>query len=221
MSQRTIEQMSPALMEYILSISLRDNPLLTQLREQSISYAQSSAMLTQPEQLQLIPLLIELMGAQRVIELGTFTGYSALAMAQALPGNGRLITCDINVESVAIGQPFWQQAKVADKIEVKIAPALESLAQLQTRQRSNFDLAFIDADKRHYFDYYEYCLTLLRPGGLIVIDNTLWDGKVIDDQDTRESTQVIRELNQHIMNDERVHISLIPLGDGLTLCRKL
>jgi predicted O-methyltransferase YrrM len=221
MSQRTIEQMSPALMEYILSVSLRDNPILTQLRQASVEHTQLGDMLTQPEQLQFIQLLIELTGARTILELGTFTGYSALAMAQALPSDGRIITCDINAQWTQVGQPFWQQANVADKIESHLMPASELLAQLQdSGANGSFDLAFIDADKRHYLTYYEQCLALLKPGGLVIIDNTLWDGKVIDDDDTRPSTQVIRELNQLIFHDERVHMSLVPLGDGLTLCRK-
>jgi predicted O-methyltransferase YrrM len=166
-------------------------------------------------------LLVEILGAQKTIELGVFTGYSALVVAQSLPEHGKVIACDINDENAAIARQYWHKAGVEQKIELRIAPALETLEILLNQGQANtFDFAFIDADKGNYPVYYEKVLQLIRPGGLIAIDNMLWGGKVADPSVQDESTQVIRALNQQIQQDDRVTLSLVPIGDGLLLARK-
>lgn len=173
-----------------------------------------------PIQAQFMQFLIRLIGAQRILELGTFTGYSALAMALALPENGRLITCDINNEWVKDTHQFWSKAGVADKIELRMKPALESLEDLiQEGMNASLDLIFIDADKTNYVQYYEYALRLVSPKGIILIDNVLWEGKVIDPLEVRGQTREIRRLNHILRNDERVEISLLPITDGLFLIK--
>lgn len=173
-----------------------------------------------PIQAQFMQFLIRMIGAQRILELGTFTGYSALAMALALPENGRLITCDINNEWVKDTYQFWSKAGVADKIELRMKPALESLEDLiQEGMNASFDLIFIDADKTNYVQYYEYALRLVSPKGIILIDNVLWEGKVIDPLEVRGQTREIRRLNHILRNDERVEISLLPITDGLFLIK--
>lgn len=173
-----------------------------------------------PIQAQFMQFLIRMIGAQRILELGTFTGYSALAMALALPENGRLITCDINNEWVKDTHQFWSKAGVADKIELRMKPALESLEDLiQEGMNASLDLIFIDADKTNYVQYYEYALRLVSPKGIILIDNVLWEGKVIDPLEVRGQTREIRRLNHILRNDERVEISLLPITDGLFLIK--
>jgi predicted O-methyltransferase YrrM len=219
MSPRTL-QLDPKLHDYLLSVSLRDTEPLRKLRERTAGL-EFSAMQTSPEQGQLMHLLVKLMGARRIIEVGTFTGYSALCMATALPDDGELIACDIEPEWVDMGREFWREAGVADKIEVRIAPALETLDGLASDgQGESFDFAYIDADKENYVAYYEKCLGLLRAGGLVAVDNTLWSGKVADESESEESTVAIREFNEHLAEDRRVDLSLVPIGDGLTLARK-
>lgn len=165
-------------------------------------------------------LLVKLMGARQILEIGTFTGYSALSMAQALPADGKITCCDISQEWTDIGKPYWREAGVEDKIELKIAPALDTLAALQADGNAGcFDLAFIDADKGNYQAYYEHCLTLVRPGGLILFDNTLWSGAVADTSNNDPDTLALRALNQALHLDDRIDLSLLPLGDGLTLAR--
>jgi len=167
-------------------------------------------------------LLIQLLGAQRTLDIGVFTGYSSLVVARELPESGEVIACDINEEWCAIAQRYWEEAGVASKIKLHLKPALETLQDLLKQGQANsFDFAFIDADKEKYDGYYEACLQLLRPGALIAIDNVLWGGAVIDLKDQTPPTLAIRKLNQKISKDERVFISLIPIGDGLTLVRKL
>jgi predicted O-methyltransferase YrrM len=166
-------------------------------------------------------LLVELLGAERIIEIGTFTGYSALCMAQALPPDGELVCCDLSLEWTDIAQSFWREAEVDDRITLHLAPALETLDQLlKGRAAGSFDMAFIDADKPNYLNYYERCLQLVRAGGLLLFDNTLWGGAVADPRDREPDTLAIRELNDALHRDERVSISLVPIGDGLTLARK-
>ena len=174
-----------------------------------------------PDQGQFMALLVELMGARNTLEVGTFTGYSALAMALALPNDGRLVACDVSEEWTAIGRPYWEEAGVADKIDLRLAPALETLdALLAEGLAGTFDFAFIDADKEGYEAYFERALELIRPGGLIALDNTLWEGKVLDPQVTDVNTEAIRRINTKLARDERVTLSLLPIGDGLTLARK-
>lgn len=174
-----------------------------------------------PEQGSFMALLVELIGATRAIEIGTFTGYSALCIAQAMSPVGRMICCDVSEEWTDIAQDFWERAGVRERIDLRIAPAKETLRELiDSGAKGNFDLAFIDADKTGYPDYYEACLELVRPGGLLMFDNTLWNGAVADPDRRDEDTVALRELNDLLFRDERVSISLVPIGDGLTLARR-
>jgi predicted O-methyltransferase YrrM len=208
------------LYRYLLDHSLRETDLLRKLREVT-SQEELSRMQIAPEQGQFMALLVELLGAERIIEIGTFTGYSALCMAQALPQNGELICCDTSIEWTDIAQSFWREAGVDERIHLHLAPALDTLDRLlEQGAAGSFDMAFIDADKPNYLNYYERCLRLLRTGGLLLFDNTLWGGAVADPQDRDPDTLAIRELNDALHHDERVGISLVPIGDGLTLARK-
>jgi predicted O-methyltransferase YrrM len=208
------------LYRYLLDHSLRETPLMRKLREVT-AQDELSRMQIAPEQGQFIALLVELLGAERIIEVGTFTGYSALCMAQALPPGGELVCCDLSREWTDIAQSFWQEAGVDDRISLHLAPALDTLDRLLEKGAAeSFDMAFIDADKPNYLNYYERCLQLLRTGGLLLFDNTLWSGAVADPRDREPDTLAIRELNDALHRDERVSISLVPIGDGLTLARK-
>ncbi|MCG8427332.1 MAG: class I SAM-dependent methyltransferase [Chromatiales bacterium] len=219
MTNRTLT-LDDRLYHYLIAHSVRETPLMEELRK--VTQRQEMArMQIAPEQGQFMALLVELMGARRIIEVGTFTGYSALCMAQVLPEDGELICCDISEEWTDIGRPFWQQAGVAERIDLRIAPALDTLdALVDAGEVEAFDMAFIDADKTNYSNYYERCLMLLRPGGLLMFDNTLWSGAVADPDDQEEDTVALRTLNDRLYRDERVAISLVPIGDGLTLVRK-
>jgi predicted O-methyltransferase YrrM len=207
------------LADYIQSISLREPAILRQLREETAKLSMARMQIS-PEQGQLMALLVQLMGAKKTLEIGVFTGYSALAVALVLPVDGKVIACDISEEYTAIAKDFWKKAGVSEKIDLRIAPALETLDQLISEETESFDLAFIDADKRNYENYYERALTLLRPGGLILIDNVLWSGKVTDPTITDKQTQAIREFNQKLHQDSRISLSLIAIADGLTLALK-
>ncbi len=219
MSNQTLN-LTPKLYQYLLSVSLHEAPVLKSLREET-SRLSGHKMQISPEQGQFMALLIELIGAKKTLEVGVYTGYSSLAVALALPADGRITACDINTESSDIAKSFWQKAGVMEKIELKIAPALETLDQLIAEGESNtFDFIFIDADKQNYSNYYERSLSLVRPGGLILIDNVLWSGHVADSTNNDMQTEAIRQLNQKIFEDTRISMSLLPLGDGLTLVRK-
>jgi len=218
MSNQTLS-ISDSVYKYILQHSLREHAQLVELRQLTAKH-EWARMQIAPEQGQLMALLVELTGAKNIVEVGTFTGYSALAMALALPADGKIICCDISKEWTDIGKPFWKQAGVEALIDLRIAPALDTLNKLIEQHRGNFDMAFIDADKSNYLNYYERCLELLRPGGLIMFDNTLWDGDVADSAINDEDTIAIRALNDQLHKDERVSVSLVPIGDGLTLARK-
>lgn len=219
MSNRTLN-LDERLYAYLLQHSLRETDTMQRLREVT-AQQEWSQMQIAPEQGQFMALLVELLGAKRIIEVGTYTGYSALCMAQALPEDGQLICCDVSEEWTSIGQDFWQQAGVAERIQLRIAPALDTLQQLlEQGEAGQFDMAFIDADKTNYPQYYEHCLQLLRPGGLLLLDNMLWDGAVADPANQEESTQVLRALNTQLQQDERVSVSLVPIGDGVSLVRK-
>jgi len=208
------------LYKYLLEHSLRESDLKRRLREVTASL-EMSRMQIAPEQGQFMAFLVELIGARRIIEVGTFTGYSALCMAEAMPVDGTLICCDVSDEWTGIARGFWREAGVEEHIDLRLAPALETLDTLLAQGKvGQFDLAFIDADKGNYAHYFEHCLTLLRPGGLILIDNTLWDGRVADPEDKEEDTRAIRTFNDQLLEDRRVTISLVPIGDGLTLARK-
>ncbi|MBN3952055.1 MAG: class I SAM-dependent methyltransferase [Nostoc sp. NMS7] len=208
------------LYNYLLSVSLREPEILLKLRQETASHPRSGMQIS-PEQGQFMRLLVELIGAKKTLEVGVFTGYSSLSVALALPADGKIIAADVSEEFTAIARRYWQEAGVADKIDLRLAPALETLDQLlATGQAETFDFAFIDADKENYDGYYERLLQLIRPGGLIAIDNVLWSGKVADPQYQDESTQVLRALNEKLHHDERVTLSLVPIADGLTLAIK-
>jgi len=219
MSNRTLN-LDDRLYQYLLDHSVRDTPTQRGLREVTRNQ-EWAVMQIAPEQGQLMALLVKLTGAERIIEIGTFTGYSALCMAAALPPSGRLVCCDVSEEWTSIGQPFWREAGVEERIDLRIAPALETLDELlNDGERGCFDMAFIDADKPNYGKYYECCLELLRCGGLLMFDNTLWNGAVADPDNTSADTLALRELNARLHADERVDICMLPIGDGLTLARK-
>jgi len=219
MTRRTID-LTDSLYEYLLANSLREPPVLARLRDETANRPMADMQIG-PEQGQFMRLLVELIGAKRTIEIGTFTGYSALSVAMSLPKDGKLIACDISEEYTAIARRYWAEAGLAARIDLRLAPALETLdGLLADGGAGTFDFAFIDADKEGYDGYYERCLTLLRPGGLIAIDNVLWDGNVVDDSDQSADTRAIRALNAKMLKDDRVTISLIPIGDGLMLARK-
>ena len=208
------------LADYIQSISLREPDILKQLWEETAKLS-IARMQISPEQGQFMALLVQLMGAKKTLEIGVFTGFSALSVALALPVDGKLVACDISEEYTAIAKEFWERAGVSEKIDLRIAPALETLETLIIEgETGSFDLAFIDADKRNYENYYERALTLLRSGGLILIDNVLWSGKVTDPMITDKQTQAIREFNQKLHQDSRISLSLIAIADGLTLALK-
>ena len=213
-------QLDDTLYKYLLSASLREPEVLRQLREETANHPYGGMQIA-PEQGQFMALLVELIGAQRVLEIGVFTGYSSTCMALALPPDGRLMALDLSAEYTGIARRYWQLAGVADKIELRLGPALASLDRLiEDGASDSFDLAFIDADKGHYAAYYERSLRLLRPGGLLLIDNVLWGGKVADPSIKDDDTQAIRALNRIIHTAERVTEVLLPVADGLTLARK-
>ncbi|MEH1902212.1 MAG: class I SAM-dependent methyltransferase [Nostoc sp.] len=208
------------LYNYLLSVSLREPEILLKLRQETASHPRSGMQIS-PEQGQFMRLLVQLIGAKKTLEVGVFTGYSSLSVALALPADGKIIAADVSEEFTAIARRYWQEAGVADKIDLRLAPGLETLDQLlATGQAETFDFAFIDADKENYEGYYERSLQLVRPGGLIVIDNVLWSGQVAQEQNQDESTQAIRALNEKLHHDERVSLSLVPIADGLTLAMK-
>lgn len=219
MSTRTLT-VTDRLYDYLMAHALREDDVLRRLREET-SKLPMARMQISPEQGQFMALLVRLMGAKRTLEVGVFTGYSSLCVAKALPPQGRVVACDVSAEWTAIGQRYWHEAGVADKIDLRIAPALMTLDALLAEGAANsFDFAFIDADKLSYDAYYERALRLVRPGGLIAIDNVLWGGSVADPSDQDEDTRAIRALNDKIHRDPRVDMSLLPIGDGVTLALK-
>lgn len=218
MSNRSIG-LKPELYDYLLSASVREPAELARLRAETAGHPQVNMQIA-PEQGQFMALLVKLMGAKRCIEVGVFTGYSSLAVALALPPTGRIVACDISEEYTQIARRHWEAAGVAGRIDLRIAPALDTLDALLAAGDGGYDFAFIDADKGAYADYYERLLALLRPGGLIAVDNTLWDGDVADAANQEPDTVAIRAFNEKLRDDERVDLSLVPIGDGLTLARK-
>lgn len=208
------------LYDYLLAVSLRETDVLRRLREATANHTMARMQIA-PEQGQFLQLLVYLLQARTIIEVGTFTGYSTLWMASALPAGGRLIACDTNEDYTAMAERYWREAGVDDRIEVHIAPALETLDKLlEQGQSGHIDMAFIDADKVEYPDYYERLLRLLRPGGLVVIDNTLWDGLPADPTARDKDTRAIRAFNESLLEDDRVELSLLPVADGITLALK-
>ena len=219
MSRHTIN-VSDTLNRYILDHSVREHPVLAELRAVTAAMPHAGMQIS-PEQGQLMQLLVKMTGARRTIEVGVFTGYSALAVALALPPDGRVVACDVSDEWTSVGRRFWQKAGAAGKIDLRLAPAVETLdAMLAAEEAGRYDFAFIDADKGNYSNYYERCLKLVRAGGLIAVDNTLWNGWVADSSHAEDDTRAIRAFNEKVHRDERVDVSLVPIGDGMTLARK-
>jgi len=217
---QTSLSLDPRLQAYLLSILPPAPEILQQLRAETATLPNAQMQIA-PEQGQLLALLVQLLGAQRALEIGVFTGYSALCVALALPPTGRLIACDIDADCARIAQRYWRAAGVADKIDLRLAPALETLdALLAAGEAGQFDFAFIDADKRNYGEYYERVLALLRPGGLVAIDNVFWSGRVADPSVQDARTEAIRAFNARVRADARVTLSVVPIADGLTLALK-
>jgi predicted O-methyltransferase YrrM len=210
----------PDLHAYLLKHGTREPEILRRLREETASIPQHSMQIA-PEQGALMGLLVELSGARRAIELGTFTGYSSLAVMLAMPPEGTIVCCDISDEWTSVARRYWAEAGVADRVHLRLAPALETLdALIAGGAAGTFDFAFVDANKRDYPEYHERIVQLLAPGGLALYDNVLWGGGVIDDSMTDPDTLGVRRLNERLAADERVTISMIPVADGLTLARK-
>lgn len=218
MSTRSLS-LSPDIYRYVLDHSLREPAVLAKLRAETAQLS-GAEMQVSPEQGQFLALLVKLLGARRVIELGTYTGYSSLAMALALPADGRLVTCDVSEEWTGVARRYWREAGAADRIDLKLQPAMRSLDEIErTEGRQRYDFAFLDADKPNYIGYYERLLTLVRPGGLIAADNTLFvAGAYIVHQETAVG-RALRAFNEHVHHDERVDLSLVPIGEGVTLLR--
>jgi predicted O-methyltransferase YrrM len=219
MERKTIG-LDDALYDYVVATTLKDDDILARLREET-GTLEWGRMQIAPEQGQFMALLTRLIGARNAIEVGVFTGYSRLSVARALPEDGRLVACDVSEEWTTIARRYWKEAGVDGKIDLHLAPATETLDTLIAEGGAGrYDIAFIDADKANYDAYYERCLTLLRTGGLILIDNVLWGGAVIDDSDQSEDTVAIRALNAKVGRDDRVRCVMLPVGDGLTLAMK-
>lgn len=205
---------------YLIDHSVREPAILKELRAMTHQLSESTMQIS-PEQGQLMGVLVRMLGAKKTLDIGTFTGYSSLVVALALPADGKVIALDVSEEWTSIAKQFWHTAGVAEKVELKLAPAKESLQELiNDNQINTFDFAFIDADKSNYDAYYEFALQLVRPGGLVAVDNVLWSGKVADTNVNDLSTENIRALNKKIHKDARVHICMLPIGDGLTLAIK-
>lgn len=220
MSTHTIN-MTPALYEYMLSVSAVEPEVLRRLREET-STLEMARMQISPEQGQFMRLLIGLSGARRALEVGVFTGYSSLCVAMALPPEGELFACDVSEEWTAIARRYWREAGMEERIHLRIAPALLTLQELlSARGPGQFDFAFIDADKPNYRAYFEKCLELVRPGGFIAVDNVLWSGRVAEPGVTDPDTVAIREFNKALSRDRRVEHCIVPIADGLTLARRL
>lgn len=220
MSSNTIK-LTDRLYEYLLDVGTRESDIARELRAATKKATRAHEMQISPEQGAFMALLVRLCGAKRTIEVGTFTGYSALVVAEALPKDGQVVACDVSEEWTAVGRTFWERAGVAGKIDLQLRPATETLdALIQAGDEGSFDFAFIDADKSGYDDYYERCLTLLRAGGVIGIDNVLWGGAVVKRMRRDADTEAIRAINAKVHEDPRVDTCMLPIGDGLTLAIK-
>lgn len=219
MGKRTLP-LDDRLYDYLLAVSLRETPVLERLRRET-DQLKEAGMQISADQGQFMALLLRLLNATRVIEIGTFTGYSALVMAMALPDNGRIVCCDTSEEWTSIARRYWKEAGVENRIDLRLAPALDTLDSLiQEGGKNSYDFAFIDADKVNIPAYYERCLSLVRGGGLIAIDNVLWGGSVVNPEKQDEDTVAIRRFNRQLKNDNRVDLSVVPIGDGLSLARR-
>jgi predicted O-methyltransferase YrrM len=219
MGKRTLD-LDDKLYDYLLSVSSRETPVLKRLRDETDKMPEAGMQIS-PDQGQFMALLLKLIGANRVIEIGTFTGYSALAMASVLPDDGKIVCCDKSDEWTSVARRYWAEAGVEDKIDLHLGSALDTLdALIDSGNENSFDFAFIDADKVNMQNYFERCLTLMRQGGLIAVDNVLWGGSVINAEKQDDDTNAIRAFNKQLKDDERVDISLVSIGDGLTLARK-
>jgi len=220
MSRKMIK-VSEELYDYILSVSLREPDILRRLREETAQDPHSSMQIS-PDQGQFMALLVRLMAATSTIELGVYTGYSSLCVALALPPDGKIIACDENEKWTSVAGRYWAEARVSDKVDLRLAPAMETLDGLLAEGLAgSFDFIFIDADKENYDGYYERSLKLLRPGGLIVVDNVLWSGRVADSRADGPATAAIRAFNAKLLSDDRILLSMLPIRDGLTLALKL
>jgi len=219
-SSHTIN-LTDTLHEYLLRVGARESEVAKELRAETLRATRWHPMQISPEQGAFMQLLVRLIGAKQTLEVGTFTGYSALVVAEALPADGRVIACDVSEEWTSVGKPFWERAGVAERIDLRLRPATETLDALIAEGRSGeFDFAFIDADKANYDAYYERCLRLVRVGGVIGIDNVLWGGRVVKRRANDEDTRAIRAVNEKVVADERVDVAMLPIGDGLTLAVK-
>jgi len=217
---RKITGFNKQVYEYLLSVSLRETPYLHQLREETANMPMAG-MIVPPEQGQFMSFLAQLIGAKKVLEVGVFTGYSSLSVASVLPEDGKIVACDVSEEFTSVARRYWAKAGVANKIDLHLAPAVETLdALIDSKQAGSFDMAFIDADKMNHPVYYEKALQLVRAGGLILLDNALWFGKVASPKYQDRDTQALRMLNQKLHNDDRINLSFLPIGDGLILAMK-
>jgi len=217
---RANEYLPENIYDYMNSVSIREPAILRKLREETASHPMGGMQIP-PEHGQFLALLMQLTGARRTLEVGVFTGYSSLAVALALPDDGKILACDVSEEYTSVARRYWKEAGVDHMIDLRLKPALETLHELiSQRQHNRFDFAFIDADKANYEGYYECALELVRPGGLIAIDNVLWHGAVIDPEDNTADTLAIRAINKKLLGDSRVAISMLPISDGLTLACK-
>ena len=219
MSNTTLD-LSPELHKYLLSVSVTESDLLQALRKETLAQ-EMSVMQISPEQGQMMHLLLKLINGKNAIEIGVYTGYSSVIIASALADSGKLIACDISEEWTGIARKYWRQAGIEHKIDLRLAPAVETLQQLlDDGKHQQFDFIFIDADKENYSRYFDYSVELLKPGGLIMVDNVLWSGRVIDAESNDVDTVAIRAFNKKLLNDSRVEICMIPISDGVTLARK-
>ncbi len=210
----------PELYDYLLEFGVREPDVMRRLREESDSL-QMANMRSSVEQVNALALILRLMGARRAIEVGVFTGYATLAFARALGRDGRVLALDISTEWTDVGRRYWDEAGVAERIDLIIGPALETLARLRSAgHEESIDFAYIDADKANYLAYYEDCLALVRPGGLIAVDNVLWSGRVVDPAACDDDTAAIRDFNARLRDDPRIDLAMLPVGDGVTLARK-
>ena len=219
MSSSTIG-LSNELRKYMLDVSLRDDEILKQLREETLTLKEAKMQIS-PEQGSFLSILTKILNAKKTLDIGVFTGYSSLVVARELPDNGLIVACDTSIEWTSIAKKYWKLAGVDNKVDLHLAPARETLEKLiEDGQASTYDFSFIDADKINYQSYYEYSLTLVKPGGIIAVDNVLWSGQVIDEYDSEPATRAIRSFNEQLYQDDRVSISMVPIGDGLTLAYK-